>query len=89
MRYLKQSTATAVLIGPFLDETDGRTPETALTVASIDADLYKFSDTHPLTKTDLTLTASGGSNDCQHVANGFYSLELTSGNVDTLGRLRA
>ncbi len=86
MRFLRQSTATAVLVGPFLDDTDGKTAETALTVASIDVDVYKHSDTHPLTKTDITPAASGSSNDMAHVANGYYSLELTAGNTDTLGR---
>lgn len=88
MRPLRRNTATAILFGPMLDDTDGKTPETALTVTSFDADLYKASDSHPLTKSDLTVTASGGSNDCAHVANGYYSLELTAGNVDTAGRLR-
>lgn len=86
MRYLKQSTATAILLGPFLDDTDGKTAETSLTVASIDVDLYKASDTHPLTKTDITPAASGSNNDMAHVANGFYSLELTATNTDTVGR---
>jgi len=88
MQELRQSTATAVIVGPFLDETDGITPEEALTVASIDTDLYKFSNTHPLTATSITLTTSGGSNDCVHVNNGYYSLELTTTDSNTLGRMR-
>lgn len=80
--YLKQSTALTVILGPFLDDTDGKTPETALTVTSIEVDLYKGA-----TKSDLTITASGGNNDMAHVANGYYSLELTTGNTDTLGHL--
>src|SRR5690606_35899188 len=79
---LKQSTATVVLIGPFLDADDGVTPETGLTVGSIDVDVYKG-----VTKSDLTITASGGQNDMVHVANGFYSLELTATDTNTLGRL--
>lgn len=78
--FLRQSTATTFIIGPFLDATDGKTAETALTVADIDVDLYKG-----ITKSNLTITASGGSNDMAHVANGFYSLELTTSNTDTLG----
>lgn len=81
-KFLKQSTALTVIIGPFIDDTDGKTAETGLTVADINVDLYKGS-----TKSDLTITASGGSNDMAHVANGFYSLELTTGNTDTLGLL--
>lgn len=86
MRYLRQNTPTALSIGPFLSSTDGVTALTGLTVTSIDVDIYKHSDTHPLTKTDLTITASGGPNDMAHVANGWYSLELAAGDVDTLGR---
>jgi len=84
MYELRQSTARTILIGPFLDDTDGKTPETALDVTTIDCDLYKGS-----TKSDLSLTASGGDNDCVHVANGYYSFEITTGNSDTLanGRL--
>lgn len=85
---LRQGTATSVLIGPFLDDTDFKTPETALTVASIDVDLYKHADTQPRTKTDIIPAASGSSNDMAHVANGQYSLELTTSNTDTLGHLR-
>lgn len=69
-----------------MSSSDGFTTQTSLTVASIDVDLYKTSDTHPLTKTDITPAASGSSNDMAHVANGFYSLELTSANTDTAGR---
>lgn len=80
--FLQQSAALTIIIGPFLDDTDGKTAETGLTVTSIDVDLYKGA-----TKSDLTITASGGNNDMAHVANGYYSLELTTGNTDTAGQL--
>lgn len=86
MRYLRQSTATAVLIGPFIDDTDGKTPETALAVGSIDIGLYKASNTHPLTKIGVAPAASGSSHDMAHTGNGWYSLELTAGDTDTVGR---
>ena len=37
MRYLKQSTAVTVKIGPFVDATDGVTAETALGIAAAGA----------------------------------------------------
>lgn len=77
--------ATALPVGPFKDATDALTPLTGLDVTKLDVDLYKFSNTHPLTRTNLTLTASGGDNDCAHVANGIYSLEITADNLDTRG----
>lgn len=79
---LRLGTATSVLIGPFIDDTDFVTPETGLDVTSMDCDLYKG-----VTRSDLTLTATGGGNDCAHLANGYYSLELTAGNLDTVGPL--
>ena len=45
MRYLRQSTATVVEVGPFVDDTDGKTLEEALTVASIDVQLMQPLDT--------------------------------------------
>lgn len=92
MRFLRQSTATVVILGPFLDETDGKTPETALTVTSMDVDLYKHDNdmtvASPYTKTDLTITVlDGGTNDMAHIANGYYALELTTTDTGTLGRL--
>jgi len=92
MRFLKQSTATVVILGPFLDETDGKTPETGLTVTSMDVDLYKHDDdmsvASPYTKVDLTITVlDGGTNDMAHIANGYYALELTATDSNTLGRL--
>lgn len=86
--FLKQSTGTAVLLGPFVDSTDGGTAETSLTVANIDVDVYKFSDTHPLAKVDITPAGSGSTHDMAHVANGYYSLELTATDTNTCGRLK-
>ncbi len=45
MRYLKQSTAFVIEVGPFVDDTDGKTLEEALTVASIDVQLMQPLDT--------------------------------------------
>lgn len=45
MRYLRQSTATVVEVGPFVDDSDGKTLEEALTVASIDVQFMQPLDT--------------------------------------------
>ena len=91
--FLRQSTKTSIVLGPFVDETDGKSAETGLSVASIDVDLYKFSDTVPQTvTTSITPNDSGSdtgsANDMVHVANGYYSLELSTGNTDTCGPLK-
>ena len=91
--FLRQSTKTSIVIGPFVDDTDGKTAETGLTVGSIDVDLYKFSNTVPQAiTTAVTPNASGSdsgnANDMVHIANGYYSLELSTGNTDTCGPLK-
>ena len=37
--WLKQSTATDVELGPFVDDTDGKTAETGLTISQADCSL--------------------------------------------------
>lgn len=40
-QWLRQNTAATVKMGPFLDETDGKTAETGLTIAQADVRLSK------------------------------------------------
>jgi len=88
MRFLKQNTATVITVGPFLDKTDGVTPETALTVTSCHLTLMVDNAGTPTLALDANATASGGNNDMVHVTNddaGFYTLELTAANLNYLG----
>ena len=39
--WIKQSTASTVKLGPFLDDTDGKTAETGLTISQADIRLSK------------------------------------------------
>jgi len=79
MMYLKQSTASqSVLIGPFVDDTDGTTPETGLTIAN----------------TDIRLSANGGnlaaknSGGGTHDEAGWYAITLDATDTATVGRLQ-
>jgi len=83
MRLLKQNIATTVLLGPFVQYDDAVTPKTTLTLNEITAAICKGAS-----RTGITLTASGGDNDFVHVADGYWSLELTVGNLDTAGQCR-
>ena len=76
---IKQSTATSICVGPLLHPTLGE-PVTSVTPGNITARFISG-----VTSASITLTASGGNNDIAHIANGMYSLELTAGNVGTLG----
>jgi len=77
---LKQSTAYTFQLGPFVDSTDGVTPETSLTIAATDVDVSKnggaFAD-----KSDATaLTSTGDS-------QGYYDCVLDTTDTGTLGKL--
>jgi hypothetical protein len=81
MRFLKQSTATTVVIGPFVDETDQKTPETTLDLSTADyAELFKHNSGTTVDFSGVTATAVTG-------ANGMYSIPLTASHTDTLGQL--
>jgi hypothetical protein len=78
--WLRQSTAATVMVGPFVDETDGFTAETGLTLAGMnDAEAIKTGSGSVVDIAALTFT---------HVQGGQYTLALTSSETDTLGRLR-
>ena len=77
--YLKQSTASQeVLLGPFVDSTDGNTAETGLTIAHTDIKLHK---------TGATTLASKNSGGATHISNGNYYAVLDATDTDTLGPL--
>lgn len=77
---VEQSETVTVAVGPLLDPTSGE-PVTSLTAGDITARLIK--DT---SSTSLTLTGSGGTNDFTHIANGVWSLELTSAQTNHMGQ---
>jgi hypothetical protein len=78
-QWLKQSTATTVLLGPFVDETDGKTAETALTISQSDVLLWKEGGTSMAAKNDATSAT--------HRASGYYTVPLDSTDTGTLGAL--
>jgi hypothetical protein len=76
---LKQSTASQeVLLGPFLDDTDGKTAETGLTIANTDIKIWK---------TGATTEANKNSGGATHIAGGRYYAVLDATDTDTLGAL--
>jgi len=80
MQYLKADTVTEVLIGPVVAVGDGFTPVTSLTIAGADeAEIIKHGAT--------TVTAITGTLAAITSADGYYALDLVTGDVDTEGRL--
>jgi hypothetical protein len=85
---LRQNTATVVIVGPFTDQTDGYTPETALTSVDIEAVLFRqLSDTY-FSSSYLTITGiAAGDNQIDHRNMGFYQFELSADDTAYYGRL--
>jgi len=79
MNILKQSTAATVKLGPFIDDSDGKTAETALTIAQADIRLSKNGG--DFAQTNNTAGAT-------HDENGYYDIPLNATDTGTLGRLR-
>lgn len=76
---LKQSTATTVVIGPMVDETDGKTDETGLTISQSDVLLWKEGGTG--------FGAKNESSAATHRSNGCYTVPLDATDTATLGQL--
>lgn len=76
---LRQSTASQEIpLGPFLDSTDGNTPENGLTIANTDIKLWKNG------ANSLANKNSGGAT---VISDGVYYATLDATDTDTLGGL--
>lgn len=76
--YLKQSTAVTVLLGPFVDEDDGKTAETGLTIAQADV---------RLSKNGGNMAQKNDASACTHDEIGYYGCPLSTTDTNTLGIL--
>jgi hypothetical protein len=76
--FLRQSTAQDVSIGPFLDETDGKTAETGLTITQPDIRIKKNGGAWAQKNAAQTLS---------HEENGWYEIALDATDTNTLGQL--
>lgn len=79
MDLLKQSTAATIKMGPFLDDADGKTAETGLTISQADIRLSKNGGDFAQTN-----NAAGATHD----ESGYYDVPLDTTDTSTLGRLR-
>lgn len=76
--WLRQSTVVDIGMGPFLDETDGKTAETALTITQADVRLKKNSG---------AWAQKNDTNSATHEENGWYEVSLDTTDTNTLGIL--
>lgn len=76
--WLKQSTAGTIMLGPFVDDTDGKTAETGLTIAGTAV---------RLSKAGAAFSAASGTANLSHGENGWYAWPAGTADTNTLGRL--
>lgn len=76
--WLRQSTGVTVVVGPFVDASDGVTPETGLTISQADV---------RLSKNGGAFTQKSQASAATHMANGYYSVSLNTTDTGTLGTL--
>lgn len=78
VRLLKQSTAKTLRFGPFVDDSDGKTAETGLTISQADI---------RLSKNGAAFAQTNDSSGATHDENGWYYLQLDTTDTGTLGPL--
>lgn len=76
--FLRQSTAVDILIGPFVDEDDGKTLEESLTISQGDV---------MLSKNGQSLAQKNDNTACAFDDFGCYNCELDATDTNTLGEL--
>lgn len=76
--YLKQSTAAIIMLGPFVDEDDGKTAEVGLAIAQADV---------RVSKNGGNMAQKNDANAATHDEIGIYSCELDATDTATLGLL--
>lgn len=79
MIWIKQSTAVTIKFGPFVDDADGKTAETALSIAQADI---------RLSKNGGDVAQTNNSAGATHDELGYYDVPLNSTDTNTLGALR-
>lgn len=78
MKLLKQSTAVDIAVGPFVDDTDGKTAETGLTLTQADIRLKKNAG---------AWAQKNQASSASHEENGWYEASLDTTDTNTLGIL--
>lgn len=78
MNYLRQATAVDIALGPFVDSTDGFTPENGLTISQADVRLKKNSG---------AWAQKNDANAATNEENGWYEVALNATDTDTVGIL--
>lgn len=84
MKWLRQGTAATVKFGPFVDSTDGITPETGLTIQKANVRVSKNGGNMAAASSDQGASDAGA----PHDEIGVYDGAFNTTDTNTLGRLR-
>jgi hypothetical protein len=76
--FLKQNTAVTLLLGPFVESSDGITVKTDLSIAASDVKLIKFGAS--------ALVAKNSAVAPEHVSNGYYSVHIDTSDTSVAGQ---
>lgn len=79
MLYLKQSTAATIKLGPFVNDSDGKTAATGLTISQADI---------RLSKNGGDIAQTNNSAGATHDELGYYNVPLDTTDTNTLGTLK-
>jgi len=79
MIFFQRSSPVTIAFGPFLDETDGKTPETALGLVASDIRISKIGG---------AFAAKSEASAPTHMENGYYRVDLNSTDTTIAGALR-
>lgn len=79
--FIKQSTAHTFQLGPFIDDTDGKTAETGLTIAAAAVFLSKHGGAAAAKNDSTALTSTGDD-------RGYYDCVLNTTDTNTVGNLK-
>lgn len=75
---LQFNTSPTIVLGPFVNDTDGKTAETALTIAQADV---------RLSKNGAAFAQKNETTSCTHMENGYYSCPFNTTDTGTGGQL--
>jgi hypothetical protein len=78
MSFLQQSISATLVMGPFLDSTDGITAKTALTIVPSNV---------RVSKNGASFATKSNATNGTHLENGYYSIPFDTTDLGTLGRL--
>lgn len=78
MRLLGNGTTPTIVLGPFLDDTDGKTAETLLSIAQADVRLSKNAG---------AFEPKNSATSASHLENGYYAVPLSATDTGTNGIL--